>query len=180
MSQGDLFAARRLRTARAAPAQPDTRPVLVGMNNPISRHPSHALYPSPVNCTGWRVWQLLQGADPSISDEQYLLGFDRRNVLSARTWSAREARAAGAELMDEISGRTIVVLGVETCRALGLPRSPWAEWASHGATRCVLLPHPSGRCREYNEPSMRARAGAVLLEAYRGRRGALAGGGEPG
>lgn len=157
-----------------------TRPVLCAMNNPLSRDPRYALFPAPVNCTGYRVWQMLataalMGEPPTtIRRQDYVEAFDRRNVLSALNWSRREAMVGGLALMDELSGRTIVVFGVQTAEALRLPRLPWGQWGEHyhllEPTRYCVLPHPSGRCREYNDPEMRVLAGGILLQLYRGEK----------
>lgn len=166
-----------------------SRPVLVGMNNPLSSDPRMALYPAPVNCTGWRVWQMLLDAGrasyshrleghPLPTGRDYAAAFERRNVLSATEWSRKEALASGLSLMDELSGRTIVVLGIRTAEALRLPRLPWCEWGTHyhlpETTTYCIVPHPSGRCREYNDPEMRERVGSILWGLYRGVQPAVA------
>ena len=139
------------------------------MNNPLSSDPKMALYPHPVNCAGWRVWKMLDDVcEDHVSKALYLEKFERRNVLSSREWSWREASEAGRALMDELSGRTMAVLGVQTARALGLPRLPWCQWGQHshlpGPTTYCIIPHPSGRCREYNDPTMRERVGLLLTD----------------
>lgn len=144
------------------------RPVLVGMNNPLSSDPKYALYPHPVNCTGWRIWKMMyESSLGTVSKSDYIGAFERRNILSQKTWSAREAGVAGRALMDELSGRTIVFFGVQTLRAVGLPRPSWGEWRSYcwlpdALTIYTLMPHPSGRCHEYNDPAMRERLGLML------------------
>ena len=161
------------------------RPVLLAMNNPVSGDPEHALYPHPPGCAGHRLkemfWESARDAgvlpDAGAARREYLRVFDRRNVLSAREWSARDAREAGARLLPQLAGRTAVVLGVQTLAALGLPRPHWGcwiEWQQLGdpaPIRYTALPHPSGRCREYNDPAMRRAAGLLLLGLYLGARG---------
>lgn len=161
----------------------DDRPVLLAMNNPVSSNPAHALYPYPPGCAGHRVHEMLReemarrGRPHVPSRSEYLAAFDRRNVLSKPVWSQREARASGREVLRSLSHRTVVVLGAQTLQALGLPRGPWGEWAEWDAgdllaprgdlsasVRYCLLPHPSGRCREYNYPRMRALAGRILAD----------------
>jgi hypothetical protein len=156
----------------------DQRTVLLGINNPLSDDDRSALFPAPVNCTGWRLWQMLRDALPESPPGRadYTRSFDRRNVLHARAWSKKEARAAGAALLPGLEGRRVVVLGVQTLAALGLPRRQWGEWSEQAVTDLVseadacaefcLLPHPSGLCREYNDPAVRALAGRVLAEEY--------------
>ena len=151
--------------------------VLLGMNNPLSSEPRYALAPFPERSTGWRVLQLLReglSSEPPTRS-QYMAAFDRRNVLHSRAWSAREARAVGAALLPQLAGRRVVVLGVQTLAALGLPRPTWGAWAHHGPslldrdgamTAYCVLPHPSGLCREYNDPEVRRVASRVLAGEY--------------
>jgi hypothetical protein len=117
---------------------------------------------------------MIADVEPGVTTEDYVRGFDRRNVLSAREWSQKDATRAGRALMDELSGRRLVVLGVQTLRALGLPRPiAWGEWQSYvwlpdARTHYTLIPHPSGRCREYNSQEMREYVGRMLLKEYHG------------
>ena len=48
------------------------RPIILGVQNP---YPGEALYPSPVGCAGWRLWQM-----SGMAREHYLEVFDRRNL----------------------------------------------------------------------------------------------------
>lgn len=145
--------------------------VICGMNNPLSDDPRHALAPYPANCAGWRLWQMLN-AVRLTSRTEYMRAFDRRNVLHARAWSRTQAREAGADLWRTLGGRRVVLLGVATLAAVGAPRTPWGVWVhpprslTSGPEAYCLLPHPSGRCLEYNDPTMRATAGAVLLTEF--------------
>lgn len=174
----------------------DGRPVLLAMNNPLSRDPAHALFPYPALCTGHRLWRMLADfaaeLDPPVvvGAHDYLRVFDRRNLLSSRKWLQSDARRAGAELLPQLAGRRVVVLGVSTLAALGLSRLGWGEWgidyADHKLgqgdlvrlanddpgspcpevplVRYCCLPHPSGRCREYNDPAMRELTSRTLWE----------------
>lgn len=155
----------------------DPRPLLLAMNNPQSPRPEHALYPHPEGCAGHRLWTMLHEAGVragiAISKLDYLTRFDRRNLVSASVWSAADARRAAGGVLDAAGGRTLAVLGAATLKALQLPRRPWGV-LSYSASSArpndlftyVLLPHPSGRCREYNDEAMRRLAGDVLLRMY--------------
>lgn len=173
------------------------KPVLVGMNNPYNSDPHFALYPSPKGCAGYNVYAMLAearerrvsayGPDSvrELTRASYVKGFDRRNVLSARTWTKREAREQGRILAKELCGRRVVVFGVQTLEALGLNcgwQGVWSNqrvWLELRTAQSALdaserrphieywlAPHPSGRCREYNDPSMRERVGDLLLRLY--------------
>lgn len=140
------------------------KPVLLGMNNPLSSRPEHALYPEPPRCTGWNLWKMLHDKT-GATQEQYLEAFDRRNLLNARRWDARQARAAANSLVDLLQGRVVVVLGAEVVHALGLPRLLLHPQVSRGVT-WRQLPHPSGRCHWYNDPKNREVASLLLEELY--------------
>lgn len=147
------------------------KPVLLAMNNPIRPEPEYALYPYPPNCTGHRVWRMLdeaaQRVGTHVSRSEYLDGFDRINLLNAREWSACDAAARAQEVLPRLADRRVAVLGVATLRALRLPRpTDWLEWGDGGGLRYTLMPHPSGRCREYNDPEFRARVGDAILRLY--------------
>jgi hypothetical protein len=136
------------------------------MNNPLSSDPRHALYPHPVGCTGWRIWQMLRSRTGATRD-QYLETFDRRNLLCARSWSASEARAAAQQALTELRGCVVVVLGEQTREALGHPRRPHVlPHRDDGGTEWRYLPHPSGRCRWYNDPVSRTMVSLLLEELY--------------
>lgn len=142
--------------------------VLLGMNNPLRVDPEFALYPAPVNCTGWRLWKMLNARTGALKHE-YLGAFERRNLVPLLTWSPRAARAHAELLKDQLRGREVIVLGAETRRALGLPELLVLP-QTIGETTWRQLPHPSGRCHWYNDPGNRAVAELLLEEMYeRGR-----------
>jgi hypothetical protein len=69
----------------------DKRPVLVGMNNPVSSDPAHALFPHPPGCTGYRLWEMLKTRIPHVTRREYLDAFDRRNVVGHAVYNREEA-----------------------------------------------------------------------------------------
>jgi hypothetical protein len=98
-----------------------------------------------------------------LSEKDYLRTFDRANLCS-RKWNAREAEATAIRLCRESKhlGRVIVMLGSKVMRAFERanlcshlePFATEAYYVDDGEqrTRFVALPHPSGRCRAWNEP----------------------------
>jgi len=147
----------------------DRRPVLLGMNNPVSSDPAHALYPHPPGCAGHRLWGMLNEAMPSgeqVSRSQYLRAFDRRNLVAGKTWSQAEARAGAGELTRELRGRVVVVLGQQPRQALGLPLHLIHPIVHEGVT-WRQVPHPSGRNHYYNDATNRRVVGELLAELYR-------------
>lgn len=142
-----------------------SKAVILGMNNPLSPDPRHALFPHPPGCTGWRIWRMLVSRLPEVTRGQYMRGFERTNLVDSAEWDRETAEQRAAELPSLYAGRTIVVLGDAPRRALGLPKMlihplRWrgCEWRQ--------LPHPSGRCCWYNDPECRDLAASLLAELY--------------
>jgi hypothetical protein len=85
----------------------------------------------------------------------YLTTFARVNVLQRPLegkWPAAEARAWGEHVLEMFTDVPLVVLGRRAADALGLS----GELPSfvRGDRVACLLPHPSGRCRLWNQPDM--------------------------
>lgn len=131
----------------------EARAVLVGEDNPYGPSPDMALYPAPEGSAGWRLCVLilmLQRAD-------YLRRFARVNLCDG-LWSTREARARAAELA--ATGVPVVMLGAKVSAAFG--RSAQEPFTRDGLF--YRLPHPSGRCRVWNDPGAFGRARGLLAE----------------
>lgn len=149
--------------------------ILLGANNPISADPQYALYPHPKGSTGHRLSEMLDAAygrkyTGVVGRKQYAEGFERRNLLDSKKWSKKAAKEAAPAILSALGGRRVIIVGAETCDALGLPRSGWCEWVGAwtgtGEMQYCVIPHASGRCREYNDPAMVARVGDILLAEY--------------
>lgn len=138
--------------------------IIVGMNNPLSDDPRLALYPLPPNSAGGRLYQMLRDRT-GASKAEYVSGFERVNLVIG-DWDARDARAAAEEFVLTHAGRRVIVLGSSVRTALRLPPVLVQPVLSRGVT-FRQLPHPSGRCRWYNDPKNRAIAGMVLEEELR-------------
>ena len=161
--------------------KPPQKPVLLGMNNPLSRDPHYALANFPERCTGWRLWRMIveamehDGLAP-MSRLDYMTRYDRRNVLNGVIWNMALAKEAGAELAPKLADRVVVLCGVQTLEAMRLTRpSDWCSWvegepqgsllaAQDRSFKYALIPHPSGRCREYNDPALKLKVGRLLLD----------------
>jgi len=119
------------------------RPLLVGDINPYSDDPAHALLPWPANSAGSRLARLLV-----LSDRQYLSAFDRMNLrLPHEQWG----NPAILGRVQEVNARLCqkVLLGRDVQRAFGFTRSrPLERFGTF-----LLVPHPSGRCLYWNDPS---------------------------
>lgn len=127
------------------------RPLLVGEANPYGDDPRFALYPEPDGCAGWRLCHQVLG----LSETAYLRAFDRVNLCGER-WSIRVARAAAVVFRQRTGPK--ILLGAKVCAAWGLAFLPLT-----GVDDVVILPHPSGRSRLWNEPDAVQRARALVL-----------------
>ena len=124
-------------------------PVLVGEFNPHSLRIRDALAPRPPGCAGWRLARMM-----GMNSAEYLAAFDRRNLLASATWSAPAARDAAADLEAEFPDRDLILLGAKVAAAFGLAGRTWERVRRPGPVPAhfLVLPHPSGRCRAWNEP----------------------------
>lgn len=144
------------------------RVIILGMNNPLSEDPRHALAPYPAGSAGHRLWRLLADRRPGLLRMDYMARFDRRNLVPGKKWIARGAALLGAALARELAdkGRVVLVLGEEPRVALGLEKQLIHPFVGLGGTVWRQLPHPSGRCLWYNDPANRLLAGMLLEELY--------------
>ena len=140
------------------------KPVIVGMNNPLSRRPEHALYPHPPGCTGFRLWRMLN-ARTGASEVEYLEAFDRMNLVSGAKWSQEAANVVASVLVEGLRGRVVLLLGVAVRRAFAVPPLLVHPQELYGVT-WRQLPHPSGRCRWYNDPENRKVAEVLMQDLY--------------
>lgn len=166
-----LLISPRHRRRRERPEAPDRRPLLVGMNNPISLLPEHALYPAPDGCAGARLWRLLE-SETGAGMRDYLRAFERVNLVTG-PWDAGVARCAADDLQDSgrLRGRRVVLLGREVARAFAFGSLkypvPWLNPLVGEGTIFYPLPHPSGRNTWYNSEDNRRAAAQLLAYLYR-------------
>ena len=86
----------------------------------------------------------------------------RLSGMSMEDYCARFDRANASDLPD-LAGRRVVVLGRGAWQRLGLRPASWfSTHQSADRARLTLVPHPSGRCRLYNDPATRERVRALL------------------
>lgn len=140
------------------------KPLLVGESNPYSvepNYPKYALYPYPENSAGGRLCFKVLG----LTRREYLARFDRVNLCAGK-WSMREAKERARAIENEwaTGGRTIVLLGAKVCSAFNVKFHSFERHVVAGQGY-VILPHPSGLSRAWNEPGAYERARAVLKEA---------------
>lgn len=136
-------------------------------------HRKLALFPTPVRSAGGRLF-----AYSKLTAAEYLGRFARRNLYSAIVpWSRFEAESRAYEVLTWLrrsmpTVRRVVLLGGRVGAAFGLGE-PWSSRSEGGTSdglMLIVIPHPSGRNRVYNDPAARARAGAEIRWAARKRR----------
>lgn len=139
------------------------KPLLVGESNPYQTDPRlaqrYALYPDPPRCAGWNLCHTIMQLD----EHEYLRRFDRVNLCDGK-WGMKEARARAVEIAKG-PDHPIVLFGSKVCAAFNLPFEPFRHTNPLSKRKYVILPHPSGLSRAWNEPGAYERARAVLREA---------------
>lgn len=129
------------------------RVLFVGELNPYGDDERFALWDEPAGASGDRLRRIL-GLSPASYRAQ------ARANLCAGQWRRLYAMARAAELRAAHPAPfPIVLLGRKVAAAFGLGEVPPF---SRTAERVFLLPHPSGLCQEWNQPSAVDRARRLL------------------
>jgi hypothetical protein len=146
-----------------------SRVAIVGEVNPYGADPQFALYPDPPQSAGSRMQRLVAALDRRT----YICGLARYNLCVGR-WSVPEAREAARQLREDPLTEVVVLLGRKVAGVFwaGSPPPPFSaaplvrrlDRASPTIT-AVMLPHPSGLCRVWNEPDAFDRARQLLRAA---------------
>lgn len=138
----------------AAPRPPV---VVVGEDNPFGKDPRYALYHEPENSAGGRLRRLVMGLRV-VSYHRYTVRYN----LCAGKWSSKEAFSSASRLLETHPAppNTLVLLGAKVCRAFCVDYAPFTLH-DYG----VILPHPSGRCRAWNNLGAFHVARRLLREA---------------
>jgi hypothetical protein len=145
----------------------DMRPWLIGEMNPHQKpgeDPSHKfdLYPLPRGASGHRLCKLVLGMEMTT----YLRSFIRRDLLIAKKWSVPQARKAASAVWAESKGAPLILLGAKVSAAFGFAYEPFTfvkRDAVVGDRRILIIPHPSGLCRAWDEPLAFRRARELVL-----------------
>lgn len=143
------------------------RIVIVGMTNPLSRDPDHALYTQPPGCTGHRLWQMAK-ARTGISEEAWLDMTDRRNLCLGE-WDREQARVSARDMVRELRGKVTIFLGADVAGCFpscGMTAQWMGRWGTppREPEPWIHLPHPSGRNHWYNDPVCRAGVEILLAD----------------
>lgn len=145
-------------------ARRSNKPALIIMNNAHGQ--DHPLWPDPVNSVGWRCWKMLHFFT-GATQRDYLRCFDRYRMSDERRWSIEDANQYADKFHAVLKGRKrVVVLGVDTLKALGVYHRPqYYRWIDYGFEG-MLVPHPSGRNEVYRDPLYTLQTSSLLAELY--------------
>lgn len=141
-------------------------PLLIGEANPYGSDPYFALYPEPEGSAGHRLCHLVLGFEHAAA---YLRAFGRAN-LCRRDWNMKAARQSAVN-MREVTNFQAVLLGRKVAAAFRCedvpPFTVHRPWGDNFPNRwMVVLPHPSGLCREWNGPAAFLRARELVQSVY--------------
>ena len=136
------------------------KPLLVGELNTKTKAPYMALWP-PTTGTARRFCEIL-----GITAEEYELMFDRINLCRGE-WNWQTARLVAEILLRMSSYTQIVLFGRKVARAFGLQNFEAFSMIQEGETRMFLLPHPSGRCRVWNDGENIKRARKLMKQVIK-------------
>lgn len=131
---------------------------------------SRPLWPNPPTGSGGRLHKLT-----GLTLDEYIDGTERVNLFldTPQKWSRVQAQesAKGIALYAWTNGQTLVLLGKKVAGAFGTTNTSFYEDSALfplsyeksgryqlGSVPAFVIPHTSGRCREWNDPDVRARA----------------------
>ncbi len=142
--------------------------LLVGMDNPQSSDPRHALFPHPPGCAGHRLWQIMQEVEPVVTRGMYQ-NIVKTNLFSIGPYIKELAPMAGELLRRQIAvaGWHAVMLGNNAADAVmpGMRVAyPAMTWRPLGAGKMAWIPHLSGRNHDYNDEKFRKTVGKFLVK----------------
>ena len=137
----------------------DTLPLIVGELNPYSEDDHFALYPRPRNASGYRLATKIMG----LTEMEYIRSFDRVNLCHIK-WNVHQARGRASALRFHGPYNRFILLGAKVSKAFGFEFEPFTA-KMEGAKRFVLLPHPSGLNRAWNQCDAVDHARIALIEA---------------
>lgn len=143
------------------------RGLLVGENPGKNTHPDMPLFPWPEKSSAGRLMAMSH-----LTPGEYLGGLYRRNVCYGREWSRQEARATAREiitvLFDMPRDLAVIVCGVKAAEAFGLSGDFWDPIKLDSRQTAIVIPHPSGLNRIYNDPQNMELTGAWMRWAATG------------
>lgn len=133
-----------------------TEVLVVGEVNPFGSDPKMALYHLPRGSSGNRLRRIM-----GLRDCEYAGLLHKVNLCSGK-WSDVDAYVKAKDLLRS-QHEVLVLLGARVRRMFGGP-APFERLRVHDKVM-VGLPHPSGRCRLWNDPESFVRARTQLILA---------------
>lgn len=138
------------------------RVLVVGELNPFGADPKFALFHRPRQSSGNRLRCIL-----GLNDFQYMKMLDKVNLCTGR-WSQSSAGESASEILDKLElckYEVVILLGAKVRKAFG-KAAPTKFFSSRSLplseVKMVSIPHPSGRCRVWNEANSWKRARDVV------------------
>ncbi len=134
------------------------RILLLGEDNPQSSAPEHALVNHPDGCAGHRLQSRVLEIVPSTYHAIW------RTNLCSPVWFTPDAKNRFWSLLaPDAPWTTVVCLGRKVSSIAELDTWAGRQIDTGGREFSVIsLPHPSGRCREWNDPSSYGRAHRLM------------------
>lgn len=139
------------------------RPIILGMNNPKSGDPDKVLLPTDEpGSAGNRLWSM-----SGRTEAEYLLAFERRNLLSILSWDRASATVAASNFLSTIQdGQVVIGLGKEVWQALIRAGLLQKKMRRERGIRFYFIAHPSGKNLHYNDPKNRAEVRSLLRRLH--------------
>jgi len=148
--------------------------LIVGLDNPQSSDPRHALFPYPPGCAGHRLFKMMMEVDEYMDRASYtaiaksnLFPCGRMPTKHKKVNLMMAANVLIASVKD--TNKCVILLGNEVRNAV-LGEKLGKKWPSarfteiHGANY-AWIPHPSGRNPFYNDTKNRRKVGRFLTKA---------------
>lgn len=133
---------------------PSVRGLIVGENPGKRTHQDLPLFPWPERSAAGRLLTMSR-----LKPGEYLGGLWRRNLCDTKKWvrteAEKRARLLVTALFDQSRDLRVVLCGVKVARAFGLSETFWTPQRLESRQECVVIPHPSGLNRIYNEKGAR-------------------------
>lgn len=136
--------------------------ILVGESNPYGSDPRYVLFDLPKHAAGYRLRTLIFG----VRHTTYAR-FHRANLCDGE-WNLNAAKEKAQRVLNDLPNATVVLCRKKVQQAFNLEheREPFVSWvANSDGLRFVLIPHPSGRNREWNREGAFERARTLLRAA---------------
>lgn len=148
--------------------------LIIGLDNPQSSDPRHALFPHPKGCAGHRLYNMILEVDAYFDRAQYM-SIPKSNLFPCGRMPTKQKKGnltmAAQVLIASVqdTDKKVVLLGNEVRNAVfgdTLGKTwPMAKFTTLHGARFAWIPHPSGRNPFYNDTRNRRKIGRFLKNA---------------